>query len=128
MYCPECGGEYREGFTECTECGVPLVAAAPAPVPHPDVRLVTVLETSDPALLSMAESLLLDAEIPHLNKNDLVQDLFALGRLGGVNPLTGPVRIQVPEEHAETARELLAELISQATDGPGEQETLDEPA
>lgn len=122
MHCPECGGEYREGFTECVDCGVPLIAAAPPPVPHPDVRLVTVLEASDPALLAVAESLLLEAEIPHLNKNDRVQDLFAMGRIGGVSPLTGPVRIQVPEEHEENARALLADLIAQATDGPGEPE------
>jgi hypothetical protein len=25
MFCPNCKAEYREGFTECSECGIPLV-------------------------------------------------------------------------------------------------------
>jgi len=28
-WCPECGTEYREGFTRCSECGVDLVDAPP---------------------------------------------------------------------------------------------------
>ena len=125
MYCPECGGEYREGFTECADCGVPLVAAPPAPILHPDVKLVTVLEGGDPTEIALAESLLMEEKIPYLKKDDRVQDLFALGRFPyGVNPLTGPVEIQVPEEHAEAALELLQDL----KDGyEGEPEQITEP-
>jgi len=25
MFCPSCETEYREGFTECSDCGVALV-------------------------------------------------------------------------------------------------------
>jgi hypothetical protein len=28
-YCPKCGCEYREGYSECTNCGVPLVRRLP---------------------------------------------------------------------------------------------------
>jgi hypothetical protein len=30
MYCPECRGEYRSGFTRCNDCNVPLVETLPA--------------------------------------------------------------------------------------------------
>lgn len=44
MICPQCKAEYRDGFTECVDCEVPLVPeyasnpnalAAPAPIPFP---------------------------------------------------------------------------------------------
>ena len=28
-YCPKCGREYREGYTECTDCGITLVQRLP---------------------------------------------------------------------------------------------------
>jgi Putative prokaryotic signal transducing protein len=112
MYCPECGREYREGYDTCSECEVPLTASPPVePEPvHPDIELVTVLEGSDPAAIALAESLLLEENIPYLKKFDQIQDLFAMGRLMGFNPAVGPVVIQVPEEHAEQALEVLGDL------------------
>jgi hypothetical protein len=29
MFCPNCGAEYRPGFTRCSDCDVELVEAAP---------------------------------------------------------------------------------------------------
>jgi hypothetical protein len=112
MYCPECGSEYREGFSECVDCQVPLTAEPPAEEPHPNVDLVTVMAEEDPARLALAESLLMDAEIPYTKKGEQVQDLFGMGRLA-FNPLVGPVLLQVPQEHAEEARALLDALESE---------------
>jgi len=100
MYCPECGGEYREGFTECADCGVPLVDTPPAPVPHPDVNFITVLEATDPALLAMAESLLLEEKIRYIKEGDL----------HSFSPAAGPVEIKVEEDQADAALELLQDL------------------
>ena len=43
----------------------------------------------------------------------LSKTLFGLGRLTTVNPITGPVEIQVNASDAESARRLLAELITE---------------
>ncbi len=110
MYCPECGSEYREGFVTCADCEVPLTEAPPAEDFHPDRQFVTVFEGSDPAALALAESLLLEEKIPYFKKGEQVQDLFAMGRLLSYNPVVGPIVIQVPEEHAEAAFEMLGEL------------------
>ena len=32
-WCPNCGAEYREGFSTCSDCGVALVDTQPAPEP-----------------------------------------------------------------------------------------------
>ena len=110
MYCPECGSEYREGFTTCADCEVPLTETPPSEPVHPDMRFVTVFEGSDPAALALAESLLLEEKIPYFKRGEQVQDLFAMGRLISFNPVVGPVIIQVPEEHGEAAFEMLGEL------------------
>lgn len=116
MYCPQCRSEYREGFTACESCGVPLVATLPGEEGDPSHReLVTVFETGDPGLLAMAHSLLDQAEIPYLTLGEGIQDLFGLGRFGtGWNVLTGPVHLQVEAARADEVRTLLGELEEDA--------------
>jgi len=114
MFCPNCKAEYREGYTVCAECQVPLVDKLPESdedaEAEPDLKPVTVLETGDPAELMVAESLLEDAGIEFFPKGEMVQDMFGAGRLGGFNTLAGPVEIQVRPEDADEARRLLARL------------------
>jgi hypothetical protein len=68
MYCPQCGVEYRAGFTECSDCHVPLLAGTSPPEPAvpstPLLGLVVVLETNDRIQLALAKGLLEDAGIP----------------------------------------------------------------
>jgi len=78
-----------------------------------DLDLVTILATNDLGLINIAEGLLEGASIPYLAKGEGVQDLFGFGRLTAVNPITGPVEIQVNAVDAESARRLLAELITE---------------
>jgi hypothetical protein len=77
-----------------------------------DLDLRTVLETSDLGLIALAEGILEGAEIPYLAKGEGIQDLFGMGRLVPVNPVSGAVEIQVTAENEPQARELLAELTS----------------
>jgi hypothetical protein len=119
MYCPECSGEYREGFTHCADCDVDLVASLPASLEGtPAAELVTVLETSDPGELAFMESLLRGAGIPFSTKGDHLQSLFALGAIGGYNAVAGPVSIQVSEEHAEAAAQILEEAMPDESEDP----------
>jgi hypothetical protein len=88
-----------------------------------DIELVTVLESGDTAVIAVAESLLDGAEIPYLARGEMIQDLFGLGRLTAVNPITGPVVIQVDRADLADAQLLLADLL---TGGEGDGDTEDE--
>jgi hypothetical protein len=122
MFCPECQGEYREGFTECADCGVPLVEKLPETEEDTDLALdaglVPLVRTGDPNELAFAEAVLTEADIPFVKKGESVQDLFALGRVGmGFNPITGPIVLLVSEEHAAEAAKLLKESEKAELDG-----------
>jgi putative signal transducing protein len=114
MYCPECGAEYREGFTECSDCHVALRAGAPPDASvefDPKMDLVVVLETNDRVQAAMAKGLLEDAGIP----------FFVLGQITGlVNDVDGFIRkwlrIQVPRDREAEAREVLEQVLQPVTD------------
>jgi hypothetical protein len=44
--------------------------------------------------------------------------LFALGAIGGYNAVAGPVSIQVAEEHAEAAAQILEEAMPDGPEDP----------
>ena len=107
MFCPKCRAEYREGFFECSDCQIPLVDQLPDEQQgDADLELVTVLETKDPGVLTIAKSLLAEVGIEFIDTAEGLQDFYGVGRLGGIQPLTGPARLQVSasdEEGAKTA-------------------------
>ena len=77
--------------------------------------LVTVFATGDTVELIAAKLVLDGEQIPYLVAGEGVHHLFGLGTIiGGYNMITGPVRLRVRQEHAELAREVLAEM------GPGD--------
>lgn len=121
---PECPGiekfgivsEFNDTATECSDCGGPL-AAGPAPEPpsegdpDPDMKLVMVLAAGNEADTMIIESLLQDAGIRYLARGEQIQDLFGMGRLTPVNPVSGPVEFLVAEEDAAAAREILVDFL-----------------
>jgi hypothetical protein len=110
MFCPNCKSEYRSGFDTCADCGVALVESLPPENEiHPDADLVKVYETSDAALVPVVHSLLQEAGIEAMTKNEQVQDFFALGRLMGTG-VVGPVQFYVLPEAEATARAVLRDL------------------
>ena len=106
MYCPQCGCEYRDGFSECADCRVPLLAGTPPQkTADPALGLVVALETNDGFQLALVKGLLEEAGIP----------FFILGQITTlVTDVDGFlkkwVRVQVPRDREAEARELLAEL------------------
>jgi hypothetical protein len=109
MYCPQCGKEYPDDFTKCSDCHCALLTGTSAPDPQdafsPALEPVVVLETSDPTQLAMANGLLEDAGIP----------FFALGQIATlVQDVDGFlrkwVRLQVPRDREAEARELLRQV------------------
>jgi hypothetical protein len=110
MYCPQCRVEYRDGFTECSDCHVPLFAGTPPPetaaTSDPALGLAVVLETNDRFQLALAKGLLEDAGIP----------FFALGQIATLIQDVDPylhkwVRVQVPRDREPEAREILDQLL-----------------
>lgn len=113
MYCPKCLTEYREGFTECSDCQVPLLPGPPPPEPpsafDPDLDLVVVLETNDAIQLAMAKGMLEDAGIP----------FYVLGQITTLIQDVDPflrkwVRLQVPRDREAEARRLVEPLLQPA--------------
>jgi hypothetical protein len=125
VYCPQCGCEYRDGFSECSDCRVPLLAGTPPPkTGDPTLGLVVVLETNDRIQLALVQGLLEAEGIP----------FFILGEIATLVPnvdgfLKKWVRVQVPRDREAEARELLEELhqaesIPQAADEDGGAESV----
>jgi hypothetical protein len=144
MYCPnpECPhaqrtgepAEYREGMTECQDCGSTLVHTPPETAPlaqeEPE-ELVPVFEITNAALVPFVQSLLTSAGIRHFIKGEGVQDFFGWGRLAvGFSLIAGPPVVYVEPDRAEEAHELLADVKS-APEGDGDgrgDEEVDPPA
>jgi len=135
-YCPnpECGGlqkfqtisEFNDTAILCADCGATLASgAAPdtlpgsKPAPDPDLKLVPVLTASQEADIVIIESLLAEAGIPYLARGEKIQDLFGIGRVVEVNPITGPVEFTVAAADVEAARQVLADFL------PAEQTEID---
>jgi hypothetical protein len=110
MICPKCRSEYREGYARCADCDVDLVQPEPVST-EPEVALVKVYETGNPAVIPLLESLFNDAKIQYMAKGEAIQDLFGWGRFGtGLNYVIGPVQFYVREDEAEDARRILETL------------------
>ena len=102
MYCPTCKGEYREGFTQCADCQVPLVDELPqSESDDTPIDLVEVLSTADPGLIAFVKSVLEAEDIPYLAHGEHFSRMHA----------TIPVRFLVAKEDVEVAREVLKDLL-----------------
>ncbi|MBX7045060.1 MAG: DUF2007 domain-containing protein [Ignavibacteria bacterium] len=72
---------------------------------------VTVFESGHEGLIALAKSMLDETGIEYVVKGEGVENLLGVGVMGtGFNPVTGAIQIQVLENRADEARELLKDL------------------
>ncbi len=99
MYCPICRAEYREGFTECTDCDVDLVdKLAPLPEIPGFVKLATIFSEGDIAVI---KSSLDKVEIEYYFQGEQSHRLA---------PVPLGARLMVREDYKREAESILKEL------------------
>jgi hypothetical protein len=110
-YCPQCGAEYREGFTRCSDCDVDLVPELPAEGPnqeqvrfdpHDVPELVTIF-TAGPMEAEIVRSLLESSGIPAL-----VRHPGATGAYPVSVGMMGAGEVRVPVDRRDEALEVIA--------------------
>ena len=118
MFCPNCETEYQKNVEICADCQVPLVSKenpqlkAQQKINADDLELVQIFSTQDPGLVALAKSLLDEAGIPAMVRNEGIQDLFGFGRLT-FNPISGDVDFFVNAEDSAAALELMAGISTE---------------
>jgi len=109
MHCPKCLTEYRDGFTECSDCHVPLAEGRPPAQSEEahEVELVTVFETSDLFAVNLAKATLQDAGIEYSVLGDDSEERA----LSGMTPAGAhTAQFQVEAALADRARDVLEPL------------------
>ncbi len=123
-WCPDCGAEYREGFTSCSDCGVALVDTPPPAeegtvAPGPEWVEVASYPTVEEARL--AQGLLLDEGIrAEVVDKHVVLNPFPQVDEAEVVLLVAPddaARADAVLERAEAGADTLAEDVEVDPDG-----------
>ena len=103
-----------DGITVCADCGTALVNDLPPEEPDnetiDDIELVTILESTDIATLTIAKSILDEAAISYMVKGELAMDVYPVG----------PFSLRVDAKDEAKARELLEALNSDGQDYSGD--------
>ena len=114
MWCPSCRSEYREGFTECADCGTALVEELPPePASEPKAESAPSLDPADDPVeltrLGAVQAELLAAQLRDAGIPTDVSDVWAGGELVAVRYSEGS-RVLVRRADLERGLALLDEF------------------
>jgi hypothetical protein len=115
MFCPECKTEYREGFYECADCGVPLVDVLPKEEEDKILfgetadadGLTMVFQTADNHDFITAAKILEDAGIPYCGRDSRSGD----AQVDNVAQPTSLQALFTPKELGGYATQVLRERM-----------------
>jgi len=105
MYCPNCKAEYKPGFYECADCGVPLVYDLPPerPLTPEEERAASLVEVF--STYSQADVLLIKA---FLNGEGIIYN-FQGELFSGSGVFITPATLYVAKADLDRVREMLAD-------------------
>lgn len=114
-HCKSCKKEFDDNIKFCPDCLIELDKPFTEKSNVGDIKyvdMVTVYETSNLAELSLIKGSLEGAGIHYYARGENVQSLFVLGLIGGINPLTGPIKIDVQKDRAEEALDIINQTLN----------------
>lgn len=120
MFCPNCQAEYREGFTVCADCDLPLVAelGMEAETEVLDDQLVPLHETGHPEELGELLEQFESGDVPYVVHAGTALALFEGRELGEPGrPDAWQARILVSAPHRERAKRIVADLRTERASG-----------
>lgn len=101
MFCPNCKAEYLPGVATCAECDTTLVDALPEIDHEHSMPAFVEVITYNAGDIALIKSILDDGEIDYRIEGEYFNSMV---------PLLEPVKILVPEDKVEVAKEILKDF------------------
>jgi len=120
MYCPNCRGEFIEGFTHCKKCNIDLIdkldpLPEDKPVEYEYTEMVTIAETSELFDIALARGALESNNIRFNITNEFTQNLIATSGFFGLANLITISKIMVEKGKEDEARLILEGIVADVT-------------